>query len=438
MATTNRGVFLKTALNGRVLGVIFLAMLLFFVWLTYAIFSQKFVDYVPVTVKTSNIGLQLNPRADVKIRGVIVGEVRSADVVGNSAILHLAIDPSKVGEIPGNVTALILPKTLFGEKYVSLELPAHPSPTAIVAGQQIQETVLKPEVEKVLADIYPLLKALKPKELSTTLSALSTALQGRGNRLGANLVRLDGYLTRLNPQVPGLIGDLRKLGKVSDEYSSVLPDLGRTLGNFSVTSQTVVAERANLKALFTQVTALSDTSRFFLDANGDNLVALGKVSVPFTDLLARYSPEFPCLLRGLDNWIPRATQAFRGYTLHINLELIPNQETGYTTADKPRNGLDTGPACHTLPNPPYSQANPGPGPGQGAFTKAGIHGSHGKFRAAPMLGTAPRVWYSGTRQDRSVIASMIAPGMGLKPDQVPGVASLMFGPMARATAVTIR
>ena len=45
-------------------------------WGTYAIFTKKFVDVVPVTLKTSNIGLQLPALADVKIRGVIVGEVR--------------------------------------------------------------------------------------------------------------------------------------------------------------------------------------------------------------------------------------------------------------------------------------------------------------------------------------------------------------------------
>ena len=40
------------------------------VYLTYAIFTKKFVDYDEVKLKTSKIGLQLPERADVKIRGV--------------------------------------------------------------------------------------------------------------------------------------------------------------------------------------------------------------------------------------------------------------------------------------------------------------------------------------------------------------------------------
>ena len=102
----------------RVLGVAFLVLLLLFVWATYAIFTKKFVDFVPVTLKTSSIGLQLPALADVKIRGVIVGDVREIDSSGDGATLSLAIDPAQADIIPANTTARIVPKTLFGEKYV--------------------------------------------------------------------------------------------------------------------------------------------------------------------------------------------------------------------------------------------------------------------------------------------------------------------------------
>ena len=55
------------------LGVAFLAMVVLAGYLTYATFTKKFTDYDRVTVETSKIGLQLPARADVKIRGVLVG-----------------------------------------------------------------------------------------------------------------------------------------------------------------------------------------------------------------------------------------------------------------------------------------------------------------------------------------------------------------------------
>ena len=57
----------------------FLLVLLAGVYGTYAIFTKKFADYDEVTLQTSKIGLQLPSRADVKIRGVIVGEVLAFD-----------------------------------------------------------------------------------------------------------------------------------------------------------------------------------------------------------------------------------------------------------------------------------------------------------------------------------------------------------------------
>ena len=99
---------LASAAGHKSLGVAFLALLLFFVWGTYAIFTKKFVDYVPVTLETSKIGLQLPALADVKIRGVIVGDVRGISSQGDKAKLepriayhHPFLDP-KFGIAPND------------------------------------------------------------------------------------------------------------------------------------------------------------------------------------------------------------------------------------------------------------------------------------------------------------------------------------------------
>ena len=57
--------------------------------------------------------------------------------------------------------------------------------------------------------------------------------------------------------------------------------------------------------------------------NGDNIIRLGQVSRPQAQMLARYAPEYPCLLGGLVNAGKREAQAFRGFTLHIVLETLP-------------------------------------------------------------------------------------------------------------------
>ena len=117
----------------KLLGVVFLALVVLAGYLVYATFTKKFTDYDRVKVETSVIGLQLPARADVKIRGVIVGEVLDMSATADGAELTLGLFPSQVHTIPGNVTASIVPKTLFGEKYVSLIIPDDPSASSIQA-----------------------------------------------------------------------------------------------------------------------------------------------------------------------------------------------------------------------------------------------------------------------------------------------------------------
>ena len=420
----------------RLLGVIFLVLLLVGVWATYAVFTKKFVSYVPVTLETSKIGLQLPMLADVKIRGVIVGEVREIASEGDGARLHLAIQPDKVDVIPANATARIQPKTLFGEKYVALQVPDRPT-GAIAAGDVITQSEVAMEVEQVLEDIYPFLRTVQPAELNQTLTALATALEGRGEAIGANLVTLDGYLKRTNPQIPALVEDLRMLSDVSDTYRAVMPEVARLLRNSVTTGNTMLEKEEKVQALFRDVTSFSSTSRDFLEANGDNIIRLGEVSVPQLELFAKYSPQYPCLFQGMSDWIPQMNSGWRGHTLHINLETLPTQPTGYSPDDDPEYNAKNGPNCQTLPTPPYSQANPAPQPPMSTVDD-GVESGHGKFRPRAATGFDVTSGYAGTAAERSVVDAIAAPVMGVPVEAVPDVATLIFGPLARGTEVNLR
>ena len=344
--------------NHKVLGVAFIALLLAGVWFTYAVFNKTFTDYEKVTLQTSKIGLQLPTRADVKIRGVIVGEVLEFDSTSEGAELTLGIYPSQINTIPDNVTGSIVPKTLFGEKYVSLEVPDAASPEHLKADAVISRTEISTEVEEVLSDLYPLLRTVQPAEINMTLNAMATALEGRGEQLGGNLETVDSYLKRINPQIPALVEDLRLTARVSNTYADVLPEVAQILDDTITTTGTMESREQQLEALFTDVSSFSDTARTFLAQNGDNLVRLGEVSAAQLRVLSRYSTEFPCLTKGIVNAGKLQAEAFRGFMLHIVLETLPRQPHAYGPEDKPRFADDRGPNCLHLPDPPWSQTNP--------------------------------------------------------------------------------
>lgn len=424
----------------KILGVAFLALVVLAVYLTYATFTKKFTDYDEVKVKTSNIGLQLPSRADVKIRGVLVGEVLAADTTADGAVLTLGLFPSQVDTIPDNVTASIVPKTLFGEKYVSLIIPDEPSSEPIRAGATISRTQVSTEVEKVLSDLYPLLRTVEPAELNMMLNAMATALEGRGDQIGQNLETVDDYLKRLNPQIPALVEDLRLTAQVSDTYAEVLPQIGTILHNTVTTMGTLEDRSARLNALLNDVTNFSGTARTFLEDNGDNLIRLGDVSRAQLRVLARYSTEFPCLLGGIVNAGRLQAEAFRGFTLHIILETLPNQPRGYKPDDAPRLGDDRGPTCLHLPNPPWSQANPvrrQPDFDDGVDSPLG----KGTQRAATSYDSAMQLGgfggYAGSPEESDLLATLLAPGLGTTAAEVPDLGGLLMGPMVRGATVSL-
>jgi phospholipid/cholesterol/gamma-HCH transport system substrate-binding protein len=428
------------ALKLKGLGVLFLALLVAGGWVTYGIFTQKFTHFDEVTLSAPSIGLQMPDRADVKIRGVIVGEVLGFSSTDEGATIRLGIFPSQMHTIPSNVTGAIVPKTLFGEKYVSLVVPdGSPAPTALEPGATIPRTDVPVEVQKVLADLYPLLRTVQPGDINLTLNAISTALEGRGEALGRDLVTVDRYLKRINPQIPQIVQDLRLTTRVSNTYADVMPSIAQILDNTITTTGTLEDRHEQLQALFTNVSSFSDTAHDFLQQNGDNIIRLGQVSRPQAQMLARYAPEYPCLLGGVVNAAKREAEAFRGFTLHIVLESLPNQPRGYTAADRPVYADDRGPNCLHLPNPPWSQSNPVRH--QPNF-KDGIDSPTGKGtdRVAPPYGKAftRGTGYAGGAAEAGVLRSLLGPSLGLSPEDVPDLGLLLVGPMARGAEVSLR
>jgi phospholipid/cholesterol/gamma-HCH transport system substrate-binding protein len=435
----------------RVLGTAFIGLLCFLLWLTYAFYAKVFVATVDVQLKTSHIGLQLNRHADVKLRGIIVGEVRDVSTNGDEATVQLALKPDQVSEISSQVSARILPKTLFGEKYVALVPPSAQDSRHIRAGDVISrdKTAVGIEIEKVLNDALPLLQAVDPADLNATLNALATALEGRGSEIAQTLTQLDAYLKKLNPNVPNLIAALNKLTQVSQLYGDVTPDLARALRNLTVTGNTVVEKQQQLQKFFTDVTTLSNTADGFLKENEDRVIRLGEVSRPVLDLLERYSPEFPCFLKVMTETAPILNDTFRDGALHINLELITNQPTPYQPNELPKYLDHRGPVCvgKNFSQPggkpgPYSQDNPVPYI-TGADGVIGDHNKETRFplnltlnRSAP--GFAMDTGGAGTPAEQKVIDSFAGPAMGVPAGQVPDLTTLMIGPLVRGGQVNLK
>ncbi|MFC8247167.1 MCE family protein [Streptomyces chartreusis] len=406
----------------RLYGVVFIAVLATLLSLSVAVYRQVFTPVVRITLEADSLGNQLDPRADVKLRGVLVGEVREVRADGTKATLDIALEPEHVPRIPSDVHARLLPKTLFGEKYVDLVPSAASSARPIRAGDVITQdrTRVGMEVQQLMNDLLPLLRTVQPGKLNATLSAFATALEGRGDRIGGNLTRLEAYLRRLNPHLPSLTEDIARFAEVAEIYGDAAPDLMEILRNTVTTSRTIVTQQDRLAAALRTTATVAGTTEEFLHANGDRLIALGRVSRPTLELFARYSPEYPCLLAGLVRQEKASEEAFRDGRMHITLEIVRPQGA-YEPGEEPRYGERSGPDCRDLPGPPV----PAPGAHLDDGSKSG-----GSSSGDPLD-------VSATRAEQRAVGSLVAPALGVPADEVPPVATLLFGPLARGTAVSV-
>jgi len=411
----------------RLLGLTLVVVIVGLIALTGALYSHAFRNWAPVALKTQDIGNQLIVPADVKLRGVLVGEVTSVSSSGRIATLHMEIDPSKLHEIPANVVARILPKTLFGEKYVDLVYPDHPETVRLAAGDVIPEDRSKTaiELQNVFQQLVPLLKTLKPVQLNQTLSALADALRGRGEELGKNLSLADDYFRKLNAHLPTIQHDISGLADLASSLDEAAPSILAQARNFAVNARTLTDKQDTYADFLRQTATFADTATQVFGENADRIISLAHVSRPVTDVLAYYSPEFTCLLNGLATLEPRLNQAFGpGPYLHITLEYVPDRGAYTYPADLPKYDTITGPDCHGLPSSPQSSAYPS------AYTQQPAANSTRTTQADYDIGPV------GSTAEQQFVTALLAPVMNMPSDDVPaGLATLLAGPMMRGMAV---
>jgi virulence factor Mce-like protein len=436
-------------LRYQVLGLVFLLVAALFIAATLAVYNKAFTPVTLVKLETDRVGSQLRTGGDVKVRGMLVGEVRSVLAKGDHAELELALDPDKTNVIPANVSARLLPKTLFGERYVALQLPEkkdRPIKAGDVIPQDRSSTAI--ELQKVLDDVLPLLQAVQPEKLSSTLTAVATALDGRGKQLGRTLVQLSDYLGELNPSLPDVKADITGLANVADTYDKAAPDLLQALSDLTTTSRTIVDQRAQLSDLYATVTAASVDLTSFLQVNKDNLIRLTTAIQPTLDVLAKYAPEYPCLLRQLAESVPRAELAFGKGTAHpevsrVTIEFAASRGKYLPGVDEPKYEDKRGPRCYpTVPKPGVWPQYPPDGPIEDGSSKPAPPKSPSGELPGPVTAGGSAIGGSGgivgSADEADLIALLASPALGARPDQVPGWAGLLVGPLYRGAEVELK
>jgi len=430
----------------RLGGVAFLVVLALLAWLSVALYQKKFSSAAMVTLYTSNVGNEMHQGAQVMVRGVQVGEVRQVSANGSGARLLLAIQPGALPRLPANVSAMMLPTTLFGERYVDLVVPARPAVRTLADGSVIRQNRSGDalELERVLNNLLPMLAAVQPDKLSLTLTAIAQGLGGRGKSLGQTLVTLNAYLRHMTPLLPALDDDIKLLAGLTRTYTQAAPAILAALNDFSVTGQTIATQRADFAALLANLTTASDDLRAFLDANSGNMIRLSADSLPTLRILASYAPEFPCTLRSLADFVPQVNKVFgagtRHHGLHIHVVVVPSPGKYLPSKDTPVYGDNLGPHCYPVPFPGI-HLNDG---ASRARTSAASSGGSAAARAATTV-ASPSAFGPGTPgslagspAETELVRELAGLSLGRPPSSLPAWGGLLVAPLFRGAGVIIR
>jgi phospholipid/cholesterol/gamma-HCH transport system substrate-binding protein len=334
-----------------------------------SLFQGGYAAPVSLTVVSQRAGLVMNPDAKVKLLGVQVGRVASIEPVANGqAVIHLEMDASQLAEIPANVDVKIASTTVFGAKSVDLVPPADPSPQKLKPGQVLDAGRVTVEFNTIFEQLTAVLSKIQPEKLNATLDAISSALDGRGEKFGQAVSDLNRLLANLDPSLPNLSHDIAMSAPVLTAYADAAPDLVATVANATRFSQTIVDEQNNLDALLISAIGLGDIGNDVIGSNRQPLTDVLHLLVPTTLLTNRYNEALTCTLSGLNRMALEPPLQVPGVTASIGFML--GLERYRYPANLPKVAASGGPQCLGLPVvppntlPPFLIADVGANPAQ--------------------------------------------------------------------------
>jgi phospholipid/cholesterol/gamma-HCH transport system substrate-binding protein len=259
-------------------GVIFLAVIALVVMSLISIGRGSLSNRVEAVAELQSAGGSLVKNADVKYDGLVVGRVSSlkkggGDDVNPGIALKLFIDGDKADDIPRNVTARVVPASIFGTSYVDLVAPKAPKGKLTSDTRIKQDTSSETlELQTVLDGLDRVVAALGPAELSSMLEGLASALDGKGEQIGQTMEQLDSYLGKLNPSLPLVTENLSLLAGNLEAFQKYAPDLFAATDNALVAARTLIRNENNFRKLVGTGSQVLTSTTSLLNTNEKALV----------------------------------------------------------------------------------------------------------------------------------------------------------------------
>jgi phospholipid/cholesterol/gamma-HCH transport system substrate-binding protein len=316
----------------------------------YLQFRGDLTDTTQLTLLSSRAGLVVDPGSKVTYNGVEIGRVARIAMVDENgtpkAKLTLDVNPRYLQYIPANVAAEIRATTVFGNKYISFSSPNNPSTQRISTHDVIDSSSVTTEFNTLFETVTSIAEQVDPIKLNQTLTSAAEALTGLGDRFGQSLENGNRILDDLNPRMPQIAEDNRKVADLAGIYADASPDLWEGLENAVQTARTFNDHRTDIDEALMAALGFADDAADSFERGGPYLVRGAADLVPTTKLLDDYRGMIFCTFRKFSDVQKRAAAVLggNGYSLASSSGTLAGAGNPYVYPDNlPRVNAHGGP-----------------------------------------------------------------------------------------------
>jgi phospholipid/cholesterol/gamma-HCH transport system substrate-binding protein len=293
--------------------------------------------------------LDLVPQSGVRQNDVLVGTVKSIDLVGGKA--KVVVRVRKGTRIPANAQGQLRQTALLGEKYVGLDVPpgVAPSQRLLADGAVIEtdQTTQETQLEDVFGALSALLNGGGVEQLQTISIELAQALAGRESKVRDLLSQLDGLTGSLDTHRSEVTHALDSLDRLASTLVVQRQTIATALRDIAPGLKVLADERSDLVKLLVGLDRLSVVAKRVINRTTTQTVQDLRLLQPTLDRLTQSGDKIASSLQLLlsypfgDAVFNAVPGDYTGLKVTLNVDLRPNS---------PDNPLGpNGPFCGTPP-----------------------------------------------------------------------------------------
>jgi phospholipid/cholesterol/gamma-HCH transport system substrate-binding protein len=262
--------------------------------------------------------LNLPQRAQVKLDGVVVGQVTTISLRSFTARVEMAVARSIT--LPQGTTAEVRVTTPLGEDYVSLKRPAAQAAGAPLGdGAVIPETGTSsaPTIEDTFALLSAVLNGGGLDQLRTIIVELNTALGGHEPQARDLLAQLNTLVSALNSRSGDIDRALTALNTLSAQLNSQSGVIATGLEKIAPALQVLASEAGDLTTLLTHLGRLGVVGSRVIEQSRDAFLADLRDLGPVVDSLVGIRGSIGSFLDSLHTFEGASANAVPGDYLNL-------------------------------------------------------------------------------------------------------------------------